>query len=87
MKNVGLTLSSALAMTALVACSSPADKEPAPIGMANPAALHCEKNGGKSVIEKNPDGSEYGVCHLGDGTQVDEWELYRRDNPQAGASK
>lgn len=87
MKNVGGILSSVLAMTALAACSAPADKEPAPIGMANPASVHCEKKGGKSVIEKNPDGSEYGVCHLADGTKVDEWELYRRDNPQVEASK
>ncbi|HDQ4465570.1 TPA: DUF333 domain-containing protein [Pseudomonas aeruginosa] len=58
-----------------------AKNKEAPIGMANPASVHCIKKGGKSVIEKDKDGGEYGVCHLPDGTQIEEWELFRRDNP------
>ena len=50
------------------------------VGMANPASEHCVKKGGKVEIKKNSEGGEYGVCHLADGTQIEEWELFRRDN-------
>lgn len=51
------------------------------VGMANPASEHCVNKGGKVEIKKNSEGGEYGICHLPDGTQVEEWELFRRDNP------
>lgn len=54
---------------------------PAPIGMANPASVWCvEKRGGKLEIRKDASGGEYGVCHLPDGSTVEEWGLYRRDH-------
>ena len=49
--------------------------------IANPASEYCVKKGGKLEIRKNSEGGEYGICHLADGTQIDEWELFRRDNP------
>lgn len=52
------------------------------VGMANPASVHCEKVGGKVVIEKDAQGNQKGICHLPDGTRVDEWELFRRDQAQ-----
>ena len=48
--------------------------------MANPASEYCVKKGGKVEIKKNSEGGEYGICHLADGTQIEEWELFRRDN-------
>lgn len=50
------------------------------VGMANPASEYCVKKGGKVEIKKNSEGAEYGICHLTDGTQIEEWELFRRDN-------
>ncbi|MEE9877844.1 MAG: DUF333 domain-containing protein [Stenotrophomonas maltophilia] len=35
-------------------------------------------------MKKNVEGGEYGMCHLPDGSQVEEWELFRRDNPPQG---
>ncbi|MGH8052682.1 MAG: putative hemolysin [Stenotrophomonas sp.] len=55
---------------------------PQRIGMANPASVHCVSKGGKVEIRKDKDGGEFGVCHLPDGSQVDEWELFRSDNPK-----
>lgn len=52
------------------------------IGMANPASEHCVRKGGKLEIRKDKGGGEFGVCHLPDGSQVEEWELFRRDNPK-----
>ena len=45
--------------------------------MANPAATFCLENEGEYQIRKNEDGSEYGVCILKDGTEVDAWEYLR----------
>ena len=65
------------AATALVACSA-SEKQESPIGMANLASEFCLKQGGKSEIKKDKDGGEYGVCHLPDGTVVEEWEYFRQ---------
>ncbi len=51
------------------------------VAIANPASEHCVKKGGKLEIIKDAAG-EKGMCHLPDGTVVEEWELFRRDNPQ-----
>lgn len=72
MKKV-LMMTAALALTA---CS----EEPKAIGMANPASEYCVKQGGTSEIKKDAEGNEYGVCHLPDGTVVNEWDYYRQNN-------
>ncbi|WP_367888825.1 putative hemolysin [Halomonas caseinilytica] len=48
--------------------------------MANPASVYCEEQGGTLEIKQNADG-QYGMCALPDGTQIEEWDLYRRDHP------
>lgn len=72
------------ATLALAACAGNRDVQPkaaAPeVGMANPASVFCEKQGGKSEIRKNADGSEYGVCRLPNGKVVEEWEYFRANN-------
>lgn len=64
--------------TLLAACTS---SEPAPepksVGMANPASVHCVKQGGKLEIKTAADGGQYGICHLPDGRQCEEWALFR----------
>ena len=47
------------------------------VGMANPASVFCEQQGGKSVIRKDKDDNEYGVCVFSNDKEVDEWEYYR----------
>jgi len=69
--------------TVLAGCSQQSqEKHVSQVGMANPASVHCGKVGGKVVIEKDPQGGEKGICHLPDGTRIDEWELFRRDQAQ-----
>ena len=75
----------ALLMSAAVAGCAPkndakTDTATPRVGMANPASEYCVKKGGKVEIKKNSEGAEYGICHLTDGTQIEEWELFRRDN-------
>ena len=47
------------------------------IGMANPASVFCIKQGGRLEIKRDADGGEYGLCHLPDGTVVDDWAYFR----------
>ncbi|MGE4322864.1 MAG: DUF333 domain-containing protein [Sphingobium sp.] len=56
-------------------CASTAAPPP-PVGMPNPASVHCQDQGGKLEIRTGPDG-QTGYCHLPDGRVIEEWELYR----------
>jgi|GEM_PF-1644201 len=49
------------------------------IGLANPASVYCEQNGGKLEIVTAADGSQSGNCILPDGTKCEEWAYYRGD--------
>ncbi|MDV2481116.1 DUF333 domain-containing protein [Methanoculleus sp. Wushi-C6] len=49
-------------------------------GIADPAAVWCIEQGYAYETRKNPDGSEYGVCILTNGTAVDAWDLYRQNH-------
>ena len=84
-----LTLSTLTASTLLAAgcaASGPAPGPAAPktstpvIGMANPASVYCLQLGGKLRMEKTTAG-EHGICVLPNGTEIEEWELFRRDHP------
>ena len=56
------------------------DASPAQPQLANPASVFCvEEMGGRLEIEQGADGAR-GICHLPDGSAVDEWELYRSHN-------
>lgn len=54
----------------------PNDVEPAP-GIANPASEHCLEVGGQFQIREDPQGGEFGVCVFDDGSECEEWALYR----------
>lgn len=50
------------------------------VGMANPASTYCVDMGG-SVSIQNTGSGDIGICTLPDGSTIEEWELFRRDNP------
>ncbi len=56
----------------------------AAIGMANPAAVYCVQQGGKSEPVTTEAGQSSN-CHLPDGRVVEEWTLYRTDHPAPAA--
>lgn len=66
---------------ALAACAAPEPEPPTPgpIGMANPASVHCEREGGRLDIRRDSDGGQYGVCVFADGRQCEEWALFREN--------
>lgn len=68
-----------IAMTTVLSACTATNQAPS-VGMANPASEFCVKQGGKSEIHKNADGSEYGVCILPNGQEVEEWEYFRQHN-------
>ena len=72
-------LMAALGLAACAGNQTTSAQAPA-IGTPNPASAYCVQQGGKSEIRKNQDGSEYGVCILPDGKEVEEWAYYRANN-------
>ena len=45
-------------------------------GMANPASVYCEEQGGALEI-RTTDAGEYGVCVFPDGSECEEWAFFR----------
>lgn len=69
----------------LGACSSHSPSTPKQaLGMANPASVHCQQQGGKSVIRETAQG-QVSDCHLADGRVVEEWTLLRSQKDQCQA--
>jgi hypothetical protein len=66
----------------LVACDDGTSEGDAATGLANPASQFCVDEGGRSEIRSAEDGSQSGVCILGDGREVDEWDYYREHHPE-----
>jgi len=46
-------------------------------GIANPASVYCEQQGGTLSIRKDMTGGEYGICVFTNGVECDEWKFYR----------
>ena len=48
-----------------------------PAGLANPASVHCEEQGGTLEMRTDADGGQYGVCLFDDGSECEEWAYFR----------
>jgi len=48
-------------------------------GLANPASVYCEKNGGTLDLRSAADGSVQGICVFPDKSECEEWAYYRSD--------
>jgi putative hemolysin len=58
--------------------------QPPAASLPNPASENCVKQGGTVSIQKNNDGSEYGLCVFPDGKQCEEWAMQRGECPMGG---
>ena len=47
-----------------------------PVGMANPASVYCEEQGGKVEIREEDNG-QAGYCVFDDGSECEEWAFFR----------
>ena len=45
-------------------------------GMTNPASTYCVQQGGESIIVRDNDGNEYGLCKLPGNKYVEEWSFF-----------
>jgi hypothetical protein len=52
------------------------------VGIANPASVYCEQQGGTLSIVEDAEGNQSGMCKLADGTEVEEWEYYRANHKE-----
>jgi putative hemolysin len=55
-------------------------------GLANPASVFCEEQGGTVEIVTDAEGNQTGICNLPDGTEVEEWEYYRQYHEEEGGA-
>ena len=77
------TVAAALLLAACAGNGQPEKHPDSPmVGMSNPASEFCIKQGGKLETKKDAEGGEYALCHLPDGTVVEEWEYFRSHNGQ-----
>jgi uncharacterized protein len=70
-----------IGLTTMAGCvdNTSAAPDPAAIGMANPASVYCIEQGGSLEIRQSTEG-EVGICHLPDGTWVEEWQFFRANH-------
>jgi putative hemolysin len=66
-----------IAMATASACAGSPDGPADPPGIANPASVHCEEQGGRLELIEDAEGGQSGVCVLPDGTRCEEWAFYR----------
>ncbi|RUZ80639.1 DUF333 domain-containing protein [Mesorhizobium sp. M7A.F.Ca.US.006.01.1.1] len=81
MKKVSILVASFAALSSLPFSASASAQKP--VGMANPASVHCGEIGGRLVIRKDKAGNEYGFCRLPNRRLCEEWALFR-DNKCVG---
>jgi putative hemolysin len=55
----------------------PATAPPPTAGIANPASVFCESNGGKLDLRTGTDGGVTGICMFPDGSECEEWSYFR----------
>jgi len=54
------------------------------VGITNPASEFCIKGkNGRIKIVTDESGNQRGICHLPDGTVIDEWELFRKEGSKS----
>lgn len=70
-------LSACLGVSQEVAAPTPEPGVEKPPGIANPASVYCEEQGGRLEIRSTADGGQFGVCIFADGSECEEWAFYR----------
>ncbi len=48
-------------------------------GLANPASVYCQEQGGKLDIRTGADGGQVGMCIFPDGSECEEWAFFRKE--------
>lgn len=72
-----MILAALAAGAAAVIGAAPAPPPPPKSTLDNPASVACAKDGGTLRILTKADGGQVGICVRKDGTQCEEWALFR----------
>lgn len=56
------------------------------IGLANPASVYCQEQGGQLEMREN-DAGTYGMCIFPDGSECEEWAYFRGECSPAGETE
>lgn len=56
-------------------------------GIANPASVYCEEQGGTVDIRIDESGNQIGICVFSDESEVDEWAYFRGEAEPAVPGK
>jgi len=67
-----------------VGCAADRTPETPMAGVPNPASVHCIEQGGTLEIRRQPDGGEVGYCLFPDGSECEEWALFRKECQPGG---
>jgi len=66
---------------------TPEVRETPGTGMANPASVYCQEQGGTLEMRTDADGGQYGVCIFPDGSECEEWAFFRGECSPGGVSE
>ena len=81
---VAITLAVVLSISG---CGDGDDSDDQQPGLANPASVYCEEQGGTVDIRTDESGSQTGYCVFSDGSEVEEWAYYRGEAEPAVPSE
>lgn len=76
-RRVVRTFLSAVLFVAIQGHHAVVASERTPLGLANPASVHCVTLGGRLQIVSEGKRGQVGFCHLPDGRVCEEWALFR----------
>ncbi|MFH0701054.1 MAG: DUF333 domain-containing protein [Candidatus Woesearchaeota archaeon] len=62
-----------LILVLLIGCAKPQQTQ-----ISNPASTYCIEHNGTLEIKTNAEG-QYGICHLQNGKECEEWAFFRNE--------
>ncbi len=77
MKHINLLLLLGAFNLLLAACGGEESAPGTDVGLANPASVHCEDNGGTLEFWEDASGETSGICIFPDGSECEEWAFFR----------
>lgn len=86
MKPRTLILISVFVIVLYPGCAPPGPVGEPEIGMANPASVHCEDQGGRLEIRDEENG-QVGYCTFQDGSECEEWAFFNGECQPGSAEK
>lgn len=75
-----------IVVAVVVAFGGDNDRSSPEAGLPNPASVFCVERGGSVRLVTDAAGNQSGLCQLPGGTEVEEWDHYRRFHDEGGGA-